>query len=178
MAALAAVLVIMVVLVGQIQQSPQISTLNGSGNSIDIPLPTDKPRPKPTTLTVSPGRTSVLDTPIQNEPAKPKSPAPVPTSATGINWAGLLTAFGPPIIVAFLLWQFARRRAVGALEEVNLGVYKGALPFELHSATHKKYLFTRAMAHASLFGKTAADFLGRQPAVLQRRGQAALERVR
>lgn len=154
-----------------IREGSLITTHNGDGSStVTVQVP-EQPRTKPLTLSVSPGRTTVLDRPIQPE-AKPKSPAKPDAGGgqvSGLNWANLLAALAPPVLVAFLAVRFAKKRMVGPLEQVNLGVYKGALPLEMHSARHRKYLFTRRQAHASLFGKGRAEHIPSAPVVLARR---------
>jgi hypothetical protein len=164
-----------------IRESNSVNTLNGNGSTVEINLPTDKPRAKPTTLSVAPGRTAVLDKPIQPEVRPPSDAAPPVLRATGLNWVALLQNFGPPFGVALYLWRAGRKRLVGSLEQVNLGVYKGAMPLEMITAQHKKYIFTRREAMAHLFGKAAADFSAARPAIVGRAGAApagALLRVR
>ncbi|HEV8360310.1 MAG TPA: hypothetical protein VGR28_07650 [Candidatus Thermoplasmatota archaeon] len=137
-----------------IQEGSDISTFGG-GNHVEVSLP-DKPRTKPTTLSVSPGRTTVLEKPIQPEARAEQRGSPDELQGGGLNWLGLLQILGPPIAGALYAWRVGKKRALGSLQQVNLGVYKGALPLELHSATHKKFIFTPKMAHGPLFGAREA----------------------
>lgn len=142
-----------VVLLGSIKDSSQIQIHGGDGSTITVPVP-EQPRAKPLTLSVSPGRTTVLERPIQPE-SKPKNDAPPPPDPglRGLDWAGLLTSLAPPVLVAVGAARYARQRVAGPLEQVNLGVYKGAMPLELITAQHRKHVFTAKRAYQSLFGK-------------------------
>lgn len=154
-AVLAGVLALVAVVVLTLNENGDVSTLSGGqgSNTIDIAIP-DKPRPKPTTLSIAPGRTTVLDKPIQPEVRAPSTEPPEQINGRGgLNWMGILQTFGPTLGVGLYAWRYGRKRMLSSLEEVNLGVYKGALPFELHAAKHKKFLFTSKMAMAPVFGK-------------------------
>lgn len=146
------ILLLAALLASTIRDSANVTPFGGTGNTIQLDIP-EKQRAKPTTLTVSPGRTTVLDKPIQPE----ARPAPRQNQAeqdrgTGLNWLGLLTNILPPFAAVVVSWRMGRKRFLTGLEQVNLGVYKGALPFELHAAEHKRFVFTKRMAYGALFG--------------------------
>lgn len=170
-------LALLALLATTIQQSDDITTFGSGGNSVNIDLPTDRPRPKPTTLTVSPGRTSVLNQPIQPELRPARDNTAVPVVSDGLNLWPLLTSLAPVVLGGLYLWWLGRKRLLGPIEQVNFGVYKGAMPLEMHSAVHKGYIFTRAQARAHLFGRRSADFLPAGPLVVGRTGAAAARRA-
>lgn len=165
------VLFFLAILATTLRQQDDIDAFGGRGGQVEIALPGDKPRAKPTTLSVAPGRTTVLDRPIQPEvrPPRPDTGTTLPPKG-GLNWMLLLTNFGPLVGGALWAWGLGRRRFLSGLEEVNLGVYKGALPLEMHSAKLKKFVFTRRRAHAHLFGKGRLDWFPAAPAVVLGRG--------
>jgi hypothetical protein len=141
------------VLLLSIKDSSQIQIHGGNGDSITVQVP-EQPRAKPLTLSVSPGRTTVLERPIQPE-QKPKNAPPPSQGPTvkGLDWSALLTSLAPPVLLAIGAAKYAKKRIAGPLEQVNLGVYKGAMPLELITAQHKKHVFTGKRAYQSLFGK-------------------------
>jgi hypothetical protein len=85
--------------------------------------------------------------------------------APPINWGGYLLLYGPYVLVGLLAWYLAKRR--GKNDEVNFGVYKGAMPLEMISATHAGEVFTRRHAKESIFGKRRHDHLPRDLASVE-----------
>lgn len=161
-------LVLAGILVNSIRTQDEVNAFNGDAGRVNLDRP-DAIRSKPTTLTVSPGRTSVLQQPLQEERAPRPATAPLSDSEKGaINWMGVLSSFAPPLGLALVAWRYGKGKLTHGLDEVNLGVYKGALPYEMHTAHHKKYVFTRDLARAHLFGKGPSDMLPQQPLVLRR----------
>jgi hypothetical protein len=177
-------LLLAAVLASTIRTNDDVRSINGSGQ-VEIQVP-EQQRAKPTTLSVSPGRTAVLNSPIQEERGPQRQGGGiVEPPREGINWLGLLTPLAPPIGLAIYAWRVGKQRIAGPLEQVNLGVYKGAMPLELLTAQSKEHVFTSEQARASLFGKVRQDHLPSQPQVVARpmprpasAGTARLTRVR
>jgi hypothetical protein len=68
-----------------------------------------------------------------------------------------------PVIapLAGALWLLSRvgASARGRLAELNFGVYKGPMPYEMHTSKRLKQVFTHRQVEDHLFGKTREDFL-------------------
>lgn len=164
---------LLAVLATSIDDTTSIDTFGGQGGRVDLGQLPERPRGKPTTLTVAPGRTTVMDQPIQPEVRPPRERGEAPAGETGrFNLLGLLGNLLPPLGGAVWLWRVGKRKVAGPLEQVNLGVYKGAMPLEMVSAQHRRFIFTGEMARASLFGKGREDHLPARPTVLLRRPAA------
>ena len=150
-------------------KSTDIFVNGAKQNSIAIDQPTP-PKNGPVTVGLSPGRVTQADT--GNAPAAnpaPSSTVPSLSRAAPYNWAFFAYVFGPWILVALALWMLGKRR--GKNDQVNYGIYKGAMPLEMITKTAEKEVFTRRHAKNSVFGKRREDHL--TPEVL--RAEPALE---
>jgi len=152
------VLIMGAMLLNSIHQATDITVHNGDGSSVKIQIP-ETPRPKPTTLTISPGKTTVLQQPIQPEVKPNNPPGDDSNGLQGLNWASLLSSLVPPFVLVVAAARYAKKRVAGPLEMVNLGVYKGAMPLEMLTATHRTAIYTPRMAYASVFGKARDDYI-------------------
>jgi hypothetical protein len=125
--------------------------------SIDIP-PDEKPKDGPVTVSLTPGRVSLADT-SQSAPASTITRADVPAfgGAPALNWNYYLLLYGPWALLGLAILALAKRR--GKHDEVNYGVYKGALPLEMISSHARDQVFTQREAKTSLFGKAREDHL-------------------
>ncbi|MCA1814410.1 MAG: hypothetical protein LC624_10745 [Halobacteriales archaeon] len=157
--ALAVGLVIMAaMLLNSIHTGTDITVHNGDGSSITVKIP-ETPRPKPTTLTISPGKTTVLQQPIQPESRPTPNPPSADNGPAGLNWAAVLSSLVPPFALVLGAARYAKKRAAGPLEQVNLGIFKGPLPLEMITATHRTAVYTPRMAYASIFGKQRDEYI-------------------
>jgi len=161
-------LVLFGVLASSIKESADVNSLNSGSGQVALDLNRDTPRPKPTTLTVSPGRTTVLNESIAPEVRQQRENQHVDRPDPPLPILALLQVIGPPIGLAVLAWRYGRRAVAGPLEQVNLGVYKGAMPLEMVTARSKGFVFTPEQAHRHLFGRERGDFVPTKPVVVGR----------
>lgn len=132
--------------------------VNGNrGNSIRLDTPDDEPRNKPVTVSLSPGRVTRADTanPAAPQDTPTRSSAPVFDRGVPYNFGGLILLVGPWALLGGAVWLLGKRR--GKHDEVNYGVYKGAMPLEMITASASRQVFTRKHARASLFGRKRVD---------------------
>lgn len=85
--------------------------------------------------------------------------------ASPFDWNTYLLLYGPYVLLGLAMWYFAKRR--GKHDEVNFGVYKGALPLELITASHQGEVFTKSWVKESIFGKRRSDHLPREVASVE-----------
>ncbi|HVL47500.1 MAG TPA: hypothetical protein VM889_02990 [Candidatus Thermoplasmatota archaeon] len=137
-----------------------LSVGDGSGGSVELDLSgrNVEERQKPVTVRVGPGRITLAD--FGGEAATTPPTAPPPPGVEAINWRGELMAYGPPIALLWLLLAAIRSKDKNG--EVNYGVYKGAMPYEMITAEAKGHVFTTRLAKGSLFGRTRSDHLPAQ----------------
>lgn len=127
-----------------------------SGGSIDI----EREEQKPMTVTVSPGRAPAFASQDAQEPDGRDAPS-LQQEEEGL----ILSTVGPflPVVAPLLgaLWLLSRvgASARGNLAELNFGVYKGAMPLEMHTTSRYKQVFTHRRVEDHVFGKTREDFL-------------------
>lgn len=137
------------------------------GSGIQIDLPDEKPEEKPVTVSISPGRVTRADTSQETGGESISRPnAPVVNRAAPYNWLAYLMLYGPFILIAAATY-FLRRRPKN-VDEVNFGIYKGAMPLELLTATARENVLTRNHARGSVFGKRRRDYLPRQVLLVER----------
>ncbi|MHB8604814.1 MAG: hypothetical protein ACYDCK_06115 [Thermoplasmatota archaeon] len=129
---------------------------NGKEGTIELDVPAAQ-KDKPVTVAISPGKTAeVLSDNTPAPSTTTRNGAAAPATATPVNWAAYAVQYGPYIALGTLLWAIWRRKPT---EEVNFGVYKGAMPLEIITASHAHLVLTTKPARASLFGKRRADFV-------------------
>ncbi|MGH7320176.1 MAG: hypothetical protein ACRELA_11205 [Candidatus Rokuibacteriota bacterium] len=136
-----------------------ISTVDQEGNVVSV---TRDLRPQKSfeapdaRVTVRPGQTA-RTTPIeQTETGDQPTPttAPPVRPPSDIPFFGLLILFAPMLLA---LWLF--RRFAPPAPEVNYGIYKGALPFEIITASHRHLVLTSRRVDENPFGRERADYL-------------------
>lgn len=85
--------------------------------------------------------------------------------AAPFNWNDYLLLYGPYVLVGLAMLYFAKRR--GKHDELNFGVYKGALPLEMITSSHQGEVFTKSWVKGSIFGKRRLDHLPREVASVE-----------
>lgn len=113
------------------------------------------------TVSLEPGR--VMRAATGGEAAGPSITRNTPaalTRGTPINWNAYLMLYGPFVLLGLLVWFLGKRR--GRHDELNYGVYKGSMPFEMITASQSRLVFTRKHAKNSVFGKRRDDHLPRE----------------
>lgn len=135
-------------------------TLEEQSSATDRGVEIDQPEQKPITVTVTPGRMAEHVT-AGGTPADPADPP----RAAHQQQNKIVETLQPflmlilPLAAAFWVLSRIGSSAHGRLAELNLGVYKGAMPYELHAARAYKKVFTHREVDAHVFGKTREDFL-------------------
>lgn len=126
--------------------------------SIEIDTPEQEGNNGPVTVPISPGRVTRADSGSAPQAQDtPKTTAPVYERAAPHNYTAYVIIYGPFVLLAAALYFLAKKR--GKHDEVNYGIYKGALPLELLSASMANQVYTTKKAHTGLFGKRRADYL-------------------
>lgn len=133
--------------------------VNGQrSGTIEFDVPEEEERDGPVTVAVEPGRVTRAESgsAAQQEQVQ-RTSAPTFTRLPAIPYGGYVIVYGPFILIGLALLLLAKRR--GRHDEVNYGIYKGALPLETISASMADQVFTTRMAKRGLFGKRRADYL-------------------
>jgi hypothetical protein len=127
------------------------------GNGISIEEP-NKPKDGPITVAVDPGRVTRAESsgPTSDTPLS-RTSAPVFSRAPPVPYQAYVFMYGPFLLLALAAYFLAKKR--GKYDQVNFGIYKGAMPLELVSASQSKNIFTNRMARSGLFGKRRVDHL-------------------
>jgi len=125
---------------------------------IDAPDPGPR-RDGPVTVAVEPGRVTRADSGSAPAAAAetPRAQAPIFERAAPVPYEAYVIIYGPFVLLAAALYFLAKKR--GKHDEVNYGIYKGAMPLEMLSASMADQVFTTKMARDGLFGKRRADYL-------------------
>lgn len=124
----------------------------GQEGSVVLTRP-DDPAPPKATVSVAPGRVTELDQPVETAGSGSRSQSITNEAAYPLmGWALILA----PIL---LLPWLARRLLAGSQTELNFGVYKGAMPLEMISATQRDLVYSRKAVDAPLFGKSREDYI-------------------
>ena len=151
--------------------------LNGERQgSIEIDVPeTPEREDGPVTVAVEPGRVTRAESgsAAQDASQTQRVTAPTFTRMPAVPYGDYVLIYGPFLLIAAALWLLAKKR--GKHEEVNYGIYKGALPLEMISASMADQVFTTRMAKRSLFGKRRADHLPEQVLRVERMPQEGEE---
>lgn len=138
-------------------------------NTISFEVGDDEPkRDGPVSISLSPGRVTRADTAGEGTAtaSSQRISAPVYERARAVPYGAYVILYGPYALLGLALWLLAKRR--GKHDEVNYGIYKGAMPLEMISASQSNRIFTTRWAKASLFGKRRGDHL---PAQLRQVGR-------
>lgn len=127
-----------------------------SGGTVDI----QREEQKPMTVTVSPGRAPAFASSDVMELEGQDAPG-VEREQEGL----ILSTIRPflPVVLPLVgaMWLLSRvgASARGDLAELNFGVYKGAMPYEMHTVSRYKQVFTHRLVQDHIFAKTREDFL-------------------
>lgn len=129
-----------------------------NSNQINIDFPEQEQASNKVTVEVSPGRVTLADTgqPAQGEQVQ-RAQIPSFSGAAPLNWNYYLILYGPWVLLALAALALAKRR--GKHDEINYGVYKGAMPLEMISAHARDQVYTSREAKTSVFGKRREDHL-------------------
>jgi hypothetical protein len=141
--------------------SSSLSVTDAEGKStVELELPkNEETEQKPITVAIGQGRMVMADFGGETPSISPTPPTPAYVDA--LHWRGELTTYGPLLAVLWLLLTALRSRDKNA--EVNYGVYKGALPYEMITAEAKGFVLTTKHAKESLFGRTREDYVPGAP---------------
>lgn len=138
-----------------------------AGNGIQIDEPEQPKEKGPVTVSLSPGRVTRADTSEQVGGSSITRPnAPVIERAAPYNWTAYLLLYGPFVLLGLAAWFLGKRQ--GPHDEVNFGIYKGAMPLELITASARAHVITRREARGSIFGKTPRDHLPAELITIER----------
>ena len=136
--------------------------LSANGNDVTdgviIPEPDEPEQEDHVTVALQPGKVSRVES--GNDPTPPqveRTSAPQAVRATPYPWKLWALKALPWLLAGVVAWLLAARR--GKHDEVNYGVYKGALPLEMLTAQHERVVFTKRFARSSVFGKRRQDYL-------------------
>lgn len=133
---------------------------NGQQGTVEIKAH-EKQERKPVTVAITPGRIVQADPPELSPPSEvQRSPAPQITPKV-VAWGKLLKNFGPLLLIGSVLW-FVGKGGRRASDQVNFGIYKGAMPLEMHTASHRHLVVTGRHAERSIFGKDREDYVPRE----------------
>ena len=137
-----------------------------SDNGILLTPPEQQASSNHVTVGITPGTvTSVTTGGLAPASTVQKASIPVPTRAAPYDWAAYMLLYGPYVLAGLAVLYFAKRK--GKSDEVNYGVYKGAMPLEMITATHQGEVLTRRRAKESVFGKRREDHLPRGIAAVE-----------
>jgi hypothetical protein len=128
----------------------------GGANGLTIDAPEKE---KPVTVAIEPGKithASAGSAPTSERIDRASSAVPTIPRAIPIPYVANAIKFGPFALLALAIWFLGKRKAG---TEVNYGVYKGAMPLELITASASRRILTGRKAKASVFGKERADHL-------------------
>lgn len=161
------VLVVAVAYVGLLQfgiDSQTTTTIDtfggGDGDSLTIDRPQEERRTPDATLTISPGELNTPPSAIQasdDGASGPPAPGGDRPTVEPIYWPGLLVRWGIPL--GLLLVGYLVGRGRGKSEEVNYGVYKGAMPMEKISARYSHLVETTRATYQDPFGKRRPHYV-------------------
>ncbi|MGQ0534878.1 MAG: hypothetical protein ACT4PT_02270 [Methanobacteriota archaeon] len=151
-----------------IERQTSLSTVGG-GDSVAIPRApqqngTAQQGGGPVTVEIRPGRVTIarsFEGSNLEQTSTRSGPRP-PTDAMPFHGRVNLRPFLILAAILFGLGSLARAlasRKTSAMEEVNFGVYKGAMPPELILRVAKKHVVTSKKVERPLFGRRAEDFV-------------------
>jgi hypothetical protein len=145
-----------------------IEITDGTGSRIEIDTSATDRKDGPLTVAISPGRITRAETggsQAAGDVPVTRFAGPTYDRGTPVLWGGYAVVYGPFALLAGALWLLARRRP---REEINYGIYKGAMPLEMITASAARHVLTTREARRSLFGKRRADYLPHELVVVER----------
>ncbi len=117
------------------------------------------------TISIDPGRVTRADTgAAEDGPQITRAEVPTFNRGAPINWGAYAILYGPYLLVALALLLVGKRKK----HEINYGIYKGSLPYEMLTATATRQIFTTREAHGSIFGKLRNDYLPPEVMTIER----------
>lgn len=142
-------------------------------SSIEIDFGDTTPKKDgPVTVALSPGRvTRATAGEAGDEAPVSAQAAPAFDRGSPIPFSNYLILYGPYVLIGGALWLLAKRG--GKHHEVNYGIYKGAMPLEMITASASRHVRTTRHAKQSLFGKREQDHLPREVLRVERVAQEA-----
>jgi hypothetical protein len=140
--------------------STEIFVNGRRAGSIEVDVPEEEERNDgPVTVAVEAGRVTRADSggaPAEANPVQRVS-APTFNRLPAVPFSGYVFVYGPFVLLGIAILLLGKKR--GKHDQVNYGIYKGAMPLEMVSASMADQVFTGRMAKRSLFGKRRADYL-------------------
>lgn len=127
--------------------------------TIEIDVPEQERNDGPVSVAIEPGRVTRAesgDAPGSGD-STPRVNAPIFERGSPIPYRQYVILYGPFVLLAAALYFLAKKR--GKHDQVNYGIYKGAMPLEMISNSMSNQVFTTKLAKAGLFGKARADYL-------------------
>lgn len=148
--------------------SSQEIYVNGKkAGGIELDVPNQERNDGPVTVEISPGRvTSAATGGSTGTDETPRTFAPTFTREPPINYTAYAIIYGPYLLLAAALYFLSKKR--GKHDQVNFGIYKGAMPIEMISHSMAAQIFTSKKAKTGLFGKRRADYLPEEIALAHR----------
>lgn len=141
-----------------VQQDIFVDGNRVGGSAISITEP-EKAKDGPITVALDPGRVTRAESGGPTAPGTQvaKTSAPTFTREAPIPYKGYIYMYGPIVLLVLAALLLAKKK--GKHDQVNYGIYKGAMPLELVSASMSSHIFTNRMAKSGLFGKRRVDHL-------------------
>lgn len=137
-------------------------SLSANGNdvtdSVSIPEPEAPKGQDKVTVSLTPGRVSRVES--GNAPEAPqvveRTSTPQATRASPYPWKLWLLDAVPYLLAGVVALLLFRGRPQ---DEVNYGIYKGAMPLEMLTSHQDRAVLTTRHARTSVFGKRRADYV-------------------
>lgn len=136
--------------------------VNGQrANRVEIEAPEPPKKDGPVTVAIEPGKvTRATADGTGAQESVTRSNAPSFSRAPAIPFGDYALMYGPFALLGLMVWLLGFRRS--PRHEVNYGIYKGAMPLEMITASASRQVLTTRAAQGSLFGKRRQDHLPRQ----------------
>jgi hypothetical protein len=131
------------------------------GNNVQFEVPEEEKKDGPVTVSISAGRVTRADTGGSTGDSTVSRPNQATlTRAVPYNWLGYMIIYGPWVLLAAGVHFLGKRR--GKNDEVNFGIYKGAMPLEMHTVSASKHVITTRKA------KRRSDYLPAEVLAVER----------
>lgn len=134
-------------------------TAEDSGPQVSSSIGIPEHRQKPVTVGVTPGGVPAFARPGIEPPEASDTPSPVYERNEWLAMIQPYLTLVAPLFTAFWLLSKAGGAARGKLAELNFGVYKGAMPYEMHAARSRARVFTHRQVGEHVFGKKREDYV-------------------
>lgn len=128
------------------------------GGGVTIPEPEKSDKKDYVTVSLQPGRVSRAEAGSEVAADQVERTAqPGLTRASPVPWKLWALQLLPWLLAALVGYLLMKRR--GKHDEINFGVYKGAMPLEMLTAQNEGAVFTKRWVKSSVFGKRRLDHL-------------------